>query len=206
MEVTRAEIQTLYERHSHVVFGRCRTLLGNEEEAADAMQEVFIRLLKNADQFRGEASPTTWLYRVSTNLCLNRIRDRKARAAKLAHPDPSAVALPGMSAFQNVDPERRKLVETLLDKVDDETQAIVVHYYVDEMTLNEIAQVLDLSVPTLRKRIQHFQGIARRTLAISPAHTVLWMVLSASAAAAADPLTGDILGALLIKSTPGLWH
>jgi RNA polymerase sigma-70 factor (ECF subfamily) len=185
MQMTRSEIHALYDRYGHVVFHRCRTILGDEQEARDAMQEVFVRLMKNVDQFRGEASPLTWLYRVSTNLCLNRVRDHRARARKLAEPDPSADTLPGMSAFAGIDPERRNLVRSLLDRIDDETRAIVIYYFVDEMTLEEIAALVDLSVPTVRKRIQHFQGVARRTLSLRPAGAgiVLWFLLHPVASA-----------------------
>mgnify|MGYP000024964745 CR=1 FL=1 len=173
MALTRGEIQVLYDRYAHVVSHRCRTLLGNEQEAYDVMQDVFIRLIQSGDQLRGEASPLTWLYRVSTNLCLNRIRDHRSRSRKLAEPDLTATNLPGMSAFSNIDPDRRELVNSLLERVDEETRAVVLYYFVDELTLEEVSALMSLSVPTIRKRIQHFQGVARRTLNLSPASALL---------------------------------
>src|SRR5215475_12227092 len=73
----RAELELLYTRSGAAVERRCRALLGDGEEARDMVQEVFLRAVRHADEFRGEASPTTWLYRITTNLCLNRLRDRK---------------------------------------------------------------------------------------------------------------------------------
>ncbi len=119
-----------------------------------------MRLIKHAEQFRGEASPLTWLYRTSTNLCLNRIRDRRSRARKLAEPDPAATTLPGMGRASGATAEDRHLVATLLDKADDTTRAIVIYYFLDEMTLEEVSRMVGMSVPTIRKRIRGFQRIA----------------------------------------------
>ncbi len=164
MTLDREEIERLYKKHGPMVYRRCRAILGDEEEARDAMQEVFIRLLKNIDAFRGEASPTTWLYRVGTNLCLNRIRDREARSRKLRVPDPSASSRPGMSSGVTYDPEHRALVLSLLNRADEETRRIVVYYFLDELTLDEIATLIQRSVPTVRKRIKNFRALAARHL------------------------------------------
>ncbi len=164
MQLSRTDIQDLYERYAHVVHRRCLSILRDEEDAYDAMQEVFVRLIKHADQFRGEAQPLTWLYRTSTNLCLNRIRDRRSRARKLAEPNPAADTLPGMGAFSRIDPERRHLVASLLEKADESTRAIVLYYFVDEMTLEEVSRIVGVSVPTIRKRIRRFQRIAGKSV------------------------------------------
>ena len=164
MQLSSQQIAGLYDQYGALVYRRCRSLTGNDEDAYDLMQESFMRLVINAESLNGTASPLTWLYRVSTNLCLNRMRDARARAKKLQTPDAAATQLPGMSAFAGIDPERRKLVTSLLLRVDDETRAIVIYYFVDELTLDEIAELVELSVPTVRKRIQHFQGASRRLL------------------------------------------
>lgn len=184
MSLSRTDIQQLYDRYGAMVFRRCRTLVGDEQEAYDLMQEAFLRLITHSEGLRGEASPLTWLYRVSTNLALNRVRDARARAKKLAEPNASATHLPGMAAFQSLDPELRALVLGLLERVEPETRAIVIYYFVDELTLDEIAQLVSLSVPTLRKRIRHFQEVGRRFVEKEAAVSgsilglLLWCLLS----------------------------
>ena len=162
MNLSRADIQALYERYGHIVYRRCLSILRDQEDAYDAMQEVFMRLIKHADQFRGEASPLTWLYRTSTNLCLNRIRDSRARARKLAEPDPAATALPGMGRTSTTAPEDRHLVASLLHEADERTRAIIVYYFLDEMTLEEVSRMVGMSVPTIRKHIRRFQRKASK--------------------------------------------
>lgn len=68
-------IDQLYRRYGPVVLRRARAILGDEEQARDLVQEVFVQVLEKKGGFRGEASPMTWIYRITTNLCLNRLRD-----------------------------------------------------------------------------------------------------------------------------------
>lgn len=182
MTLNTAEIHELYARYGALVYRRCRTLLGNEQEAQELMQEAFLRLLVHAEVLRGEASPLTWLYRVSTNLCLNRMRDARARQRKLDQGVAEAAPVPGQGQGVSSDPELRQLILHLLDKADEETRACVLYYYVDDLTLEEVAELVSLSVPTVRKRLQHFQGVARRTLSLEPAASGAVLLLSGGGA------------------------
>ena len=83
MPPTETEISELYERYAHVVFHRARNILGSDELAQDAVQETFARVIVHWDQFRGESSALTWMYRISTNWSLNQLRNRKGRQQKL---------------------------------------------------------------------------------------------------------------------------
>src|SRR4051812_48023586 len=75
--MNRAELEELYSTAGAAVERRCRALLGDGEEARDMVQEVFLRAVSHGHQFRGDASPLTWLSRISPTLCLTRLRDRK---------------------------------------------------------------------------------------------------------------------------------
>ncbi len=70
------DVEQLYRRYAPMVLRRCRRLLQNEELAVDAMQDVFVRLLTHKDRLHGRY-PSSLLYRMATNVCLNIIRDRK---------------------------------------------------------------------------------------------------------------------------------
>lgn len=164
MQVTQSDIQQLYQQYGPLVYRRCRALVGDEHEAWDLMQEAFVKLVQHRETLRGEASPLTWLYKVTTHLCLNRIRDARARARKLAAPDPAAVLPPGMSGFKQVSPEDAQLLRSLLASTDEETRAIVLCYFEHDMTLEEIGGIVGLSVPTVRKRLTTFQASARQAL------------------------------------------
>lgn len=152
-EPGRSDLRELYQKYGGSVYGRCLYLLKDRAAAEDAMQDVFARALVNLGGFRAEASPLTWLLRIATNHCLNQARSERAgwrerfERQEAARPE-------GHGGPQVM--EKRDQVRELLRRFDPETQAAAVHYHVDEMTLEEVAQVLGRSVPTVRKRLQEF--------------------------------------------------
>jgi RNA polymerase sigma factor (sigma-70 family) len=158
MTFTDAELRDLYVRYASVLHRRCLGILRDPEEAADVVQETFARVLVHHESFRRDASPLTWMYRISTNLCLNRIRDRACRAGKhAAHRDEIA----GSEAVCPEAWEGEATVRRLLEESDAQTRAIVIHLFYDDMTREEAARMAGVSVPTLRKRLNAFLERAR---------------------------------------------
>lgn len=166
MPHARQEIEALYVAHGPYVSRRCRYLLRDPEAARDATQEVFVKALRAYDQFRHESSPLAWLLRIATNHCLNVIAaDRagwKERFRQHVH------HLDEQGLLSGADPERARLVQQLLAKMDPETQAVAIHYHLDEMTQEEIAALLGRSLPTIRKRLKTFERIAKKELGHAP--------------------------------------
>ncbi|MEQ8274473.1 MAG: sigma-70 family RNA polymerase sigma factor [Deltaproteobacteria bacterium] len=159
----RAEIAELYVTYGPMVFTRCRYLLRDEEAARDATQEVFVKVMRSLDGFRQDSALSTWIVRIATNHCLNVIASNKAKWRErfqryMEHMDEGGL-------LAGVDPERARLVQQVLGKVDKETQAVAVHYYVDEMTQQEIADLMGRSLPTVRKRLAKFTRVAKKELA-----------------------------------------
>ncbi len=158
---TRADLRELYEKYGASVYGRCSYLLRDRAKAEDAMQDVFAKALTHYASFRNEASPLTWLVKIATHHCLNLLRaeragwharfEREARARDASDGGPQAF-------------EMRELVLRMLSLVDQETQAVAIHYHVDEMTLEEVAALLGRSVPTIRKRLADFAAICGKEL------------------------------------------
>jgi len=155
----RSLVEALYRQYGFQVERRCRRILGNSDEATDAAQEVFIRLLTKGAEFRGAAEWMTWLYRVATNVCLNRLRDDKNRAALL---DRNADEIrpsspPPPDAERHTD---RRFVLALLQNLDETTQEIVLYHLIDEMSQGEIAELVGLSRVTVNKRLMKFRAHA----------------------------------------------
>jgi RNA polymerase sigma-70 factor, ECF subfamily len=149
----RAWLKELYSKYGGAVFGRCLYLLKNPTAAEDAMQDVFARAMANEASFRGEASPLTWLMKIATHHCLNLMRGDKA-GWKNEYTQQELVRGEAHGGPQAL--EARDVVRRTLSKFDAETQAAVIHYYVDEMTMDEVAALLDRSVPTIRKRLRAY--------------------------------------------------
>lgn len=167
MDFTDAELAALYERYAPVLHHRARRILKNDELARDAVHETFAKVIRNADTFRQQSSPLTWMYRISTNYCLNQIRNRKTRQGKLTHHRDDIVG-PGFSVPDTDDLDAGRVLE-LLDTADEQTRAVVVHTYFDDCTRQEVADLVGISVPTVRKRLHAFLDDARRQLgAVAP--------------------------------------
>ena len=130
------------------------------------MQEVFVRVIAAMNEFRGQSQPSTWLYRITTNLCLNRIRDSRRRRDRLAEAaehgrDPlvPAVAPP---------PEARSALQTVLRQVPEDLAQVAVYYYVDDMDQAEIAALLGVSRRTIGYRLDRFREHAQRIVGEPP--------------------------------------
>ena len=122
------------------------------------MHDVFAKVLLHERQFRAEASQLTWLLKVTTNHCLNVMRG--SRAAWHGQYEQLQV-IRGDSHDGAKEMEVRNHVRRALASVDFETQRAAIHYFLDEMTLEEVAQLLERSVPTIRKRLQQFATAAQ---------------------------------------------
>lgn len=157
----RAWLQELYSRYGGAVYGRCRYLLKNDTAAEDALHDVFARALAHDASFRGEASPLTWLMKIATHHCLNQLRAEAApwRSQYTHFQLAKSEATGGPQALEDRDTVRRSLAG-----LDLETQRAVIHYFVDEMTLEEVAALLSRSVPTIRKRLRTFAERTGETL------------------------------------------
>jgi len=159
----RDAFRQLYERHASHVYGRCRFLLKEEEAARDAVQEVFLRALDHGDEFRHESQPSTWLVRIATNHCLNvlRMQQNKTRRGVAE----GLIEVAGPQALWSADrAERRTVVRELLERIGGEPAQVAVHYFIDEMTQEEIGAAIGRSLPTVRKRLREFLAAAERHL------------------------------------------
>lgn len=148
-------IEMLYERYGPLVHRRARALLGDEQAAWDALQEVFMRALKGRDAFRHEASPTTWLYRITTNYCLNVLRDEARRRDKLQL---RAVERPNVAPLE---PELRLSLVRVLAELPAESCEMAVYAHVDRMSHEEIAALMNVSPRTVGNRLKEFAARAR---------------------------------------------
>jgi RNA polymerase sigma-70 factor (ECF subfamily) len=148
--VRDAELAELFRRYSASVFRRARAILGDGDAAKDATQEVFLRAMNARGELAAVQSPIAWLYRVTTNLCLTRIRDSERRGVLLRQSQPTPVA----TADAPIDVALT--VRALLRDVPEDLQEIAVCYFVDQMSQDEIAELVGLPRRTVSYRLQQF--------------------------------------------------
>jgi RNA polymerase sigma-70 factor (ECF subfamily) len=147
----------LYREYGPAVYRRCLRLLHDREAAQDATQEVFVRLVRNMGRLEGRGDALPWIYRVTTNHCLNVLRDSGRHGEDDLSPE---IESAGRSAA-DILPDRR-LAQELLGRFDPATQAVVVGVFVDGMEREEIAAALGISKRTVSRKLERFLSSSRR--------------------------------------------
>ena len=136
----------LYERAASLVYRRARRMLGDGQAARDVTQEVFLRVLDDFPDVGREPPSVPWLYRVTTNHCLNLLRDGNRRRELLAE-------LPPVEPANAHDMP----LALLLRGVPEHLHEVAAYYFIDEMSQQEIATVLGVSQRTVSTRLQEFR-------------------------------------------------
>lgn len=158
------------------VFAVAFRMLGDRAEAEDLTQEVFVALYHSIGTFRGESRLSTWVYRITKNRCLNRLKFLKRRkVGDLADIDDPAVqkgvADPDTGEGTARDPLRRlhgdrvaRVLEAHIQALPDEQRLLVVLRDVEDMSYEEIADVTGLPLGTVKSRLHRARAELARTL------------------------------------------
>jgi RNA polymerase sigma-70 factor (ECF subfamily) len=152
------DVEALYKKYGPMVLRRCRSLLHDEEKALDAMQDTFVRVLRSADKLTGDA-PSSLLYRVATNVCLNILRAQRVRRESA---DEDALLAAVSSDDVEAISEARHLIDCIFEREDPSTRTMAVLHYVDGLTLEETAARSGLSVSGVRKRLAGLKARSRK--------------------------------------------
>ncbi|MBS2023166.1 MAG: RNA polymerase sigma factor, partial [Deltaproteobacteria bacterium] len=143
-----------------VIYARCRPLLRDEAAAEDAVQEVFMRVLKHLDEAPDDREAILWIHRIATNLCLNQLRDTKKHAQPVGDDLPDQPGERPSGPFANRDLARR-----LIEGAPEKLRAVAYLHFVDGLDQGEVARVLDLSRRTVVSRIGEFLERSRAFIA-----------------------------------------
>ncbi|WP_421382715.1 RNA polymerase sigma factor SigW [Bacillus salacetis] len=164
-----AEVIELYKDK---VFQICFRMLGNRHEAEDIAQEAFIRAYVNIHTFNQKRKFSTWLYRIATNLCIDRIRKKKPDYyldAEVTGTDGltmySQVAAEGQLPEEEVEEmELQAEIQRQILKLPDKYRSVIVLKYIEELSLQEISEILDLPLGTVKTRIHRGREALRKQL------------------------------------------
>jgi len=138
-------------------------MLKNEQSAHDAMHEVFLKIISNQNRLTGEY-PSALLYRIATNVCLNRIRNERKYSLN-EYMD----ILYNTSFFKNQEENNSaiNLLAYILEKEKESTRQIAVMYFVNGMTIKEIAETMKLSISGVHKHLDKLRRKIRNKGEIS---------------------------------------
>lgn len=144
------DVDGYYRQYGPMVLRRCRRLLRDEQKAVDAMQDVFLQLLRHQGRVDGRA-PAALLLQMATNLSLNRLRSEKRRPEDA---DDARVLDIAHSSDLEASSVTRQLLGTIFGRELPSTQTIAVLHLLDGLTLEEVAREVGLSVSGVRKRLR----------------------------------------------------
>ncbi len=139
--ITPASVDELYKRYAPQAYRRARRVLGNDAEAHEVVQDVFVSLLEKPEQYKGMSQLTTFMYSVVTHACLNRMRNQRNRLRLVRESLPTL----GETTDRTLTPETRMVLRSVLSRLPEELAAAAVYYHLDGMTHDEIARVMQCS-------------------------------------------------------------
>ncbi|WP_242539847.1 RNA polymerase sigma factor [Trinickia mobilis] len=169
----RAAFELLMRRHNRRLYRLARATLRNDAEAEDALQDAYMSAYRSIGQFRGDAALLTWLSRLVLNECFGRLRreTRRQNVFPIVDLNPHA-DVDAMSANDSDSPDKaaaraevRALLERKLDELPEAFRVVFVLRSVEEMSVEETAQCLDIPEATVRSRHFRAKGLLRESLA-----------------------------------------
>ena len=165
--------ELLVQKHRRAILNLIFRFTGSAHEAEDLAQEVFLRVYRALPGFKFQARFTTWVYRITFNLCM-RERSRRARRETRSldlekeggGKELDFLPDPGPPVHDNLERvELRKAVQDAVAALPAEQRAAVILHRFHELSYEEIARVLDLSVPAVKSRLHRARGALRKLLA-----------------------------------------
>lgn len=154
-----AELVTEYKDK---LFNVAYRMLGNRQEAEDVVQESFLRVYSNIGQYDANYKLSTWIYRITTNLCIDRLRKKKVAVDSL---DEEFTENEGQTLYDRLSSreptpeeaaliqETQAVVQYAIDQLPPAYRAAIVLRYIHDLSMQEISDILQIPVPTVKTRL-----------------------------------------------------
>jgi RNA polymerase sigma-70 factor (ECF subfamily) len=170
-----AAFRLIMQRNNRRLFRVARSILGDDAEAEDVVQDTYLRAFTHLDGFRGEAQLSTWLTRIAVNEALGRLRQRRPTVdlktidTMNEQGEARVIVLP--SARQGHDPEAaaaraevRRLLEQAVDRLPEPFRIVFVLRDIEELSVDETASHLGIRPETVKTRLHRARRLLRRSL------------------------------------------
>lgn len=163
------EIVTLFQ---HRLYHVCFRMLSNRQEAEDIAQEAFVRAYMNIHTFDQKRKFSTWLFRIATNLCIDRIRKKKPDY----YLDANVPGTEGLTMYSQIAAdeelpedvvermETQERIQYEISRLPDKYRTVIVLRYLEELPLKEISDILELPLGTVKTRIHRGRGVLRKQM------------------------------------------
>jgi RNA polymerase sigma-70 factor (ECF subfamily) len=169
-----AAFEELVKRYEHKVYNIAYRMLSNEEEAKDALQDTFIRAYRFIKKFKGDSSFYTWLYRITTNVCLTRLKRRQGKdnvTVSLDEPvqdeEDMIRELPDVKHTPEILFERKQTqqaIQTAISELPSDYRSVVVLRDLQGLSNKEVSKALQLSIAAVKSRLHRGRVFLRKKL------------------------------------------
>ncbi|MVO99969.1 MULTISPECIES: RNA polymerase sigma factor SigW [Paenibacillus] len=168
----RGAFEELVNLYKDKIFHLAYRMLGNKQEAEDAVQDTFLRVYNNLDRYDENQKFSTWIFRIGTNLCIDRLRKRKPTYSLDAEmPDSDGNDFYAMLASKDNLPvdqiilsETQQVIRRAIDTLPEKYKSVVILRYLHDMSLQEIGDVLKMPVTTVKTRVHRGREYLRKKL------------------------------------------
>ncbi|RWM71506.1 MAG: RNA polymerase sigma factor [Mesorhizobium sp.] len=161
--------RTIVKMHNQRLYRIARSVVRNDSEAEDIVQEAYVRAFAQLGDFRGESSLATWLSRIVINEALGRLRKRRRTVAMPQNLQAEIIKFP---LNPSDDPERMmaqrqilELVERATDRLPDVYRTVFVARVIEGLSIDETAELLDVRPETVKTRLHRARALVRKALA-----------------------------------------
>ncbi|RWF73923.1 MAG: RNA polymerase sigma factor [Mesorhizobium sp.] len=160
--------RTIIKMHNQRLYRIARSVVRNDSEAEDIVQEAYVRAFAQLGDFRGESSLATWLSRIVINEALGRLRKRRRTVAMPQSLQAEIIKFP---LNPSDDPERTmaqrqilELVERATDRLPDVYRTVFVARVIEGLSIDETAELLDVRPETVKTRLHRARALVRKAL------------------------------------------
>ena len=164
----QAALEALLAIHEKKMYAICLRMFKHREDAQDCLQEAMLRVFRSLKSFKRESALSTWIYRLTTNTCLDELRRRKSRPS---------VSMDGlmetgwMPADEGDGPdeayikrERRSAVHAAIEELPDDMRAVIVLRDIEGFSYDEVSQITGVNVGTVKSRISRGRARLREVM------------------------------------------
>lgn len=167
--------ETIVYQYEKKVYNIAYRMFGNEHDAYDASQEVFIKIYQKLSQFKFDSAFSTWLHRLATNTCIDLYRKRKRQTKDQFSIDKEIYTKESTVTFDIEDdsgtPEEKVVqsetvneVRTAINQLKEDHKAVLILRDINQMSYQEVADILDVSVGTVKSRINRARNALKEKI------------------------------------------
>jgi RNA polymerase sigma-70 factor, ECF subfamily len=169
----RRAFSELVDMYKDKIYYLAYRMLNNVQESEDVVQETFLRVFKNLDRYDEKQKFSTWIYRIATNLSIDQLRKRKAAYSLDAGMAADGEGTDYYSTLASTDPtpesqliltETQRTIRRAIDQLPEKYKSVVILRYMHDMSLQEISEVLDMPVTTVKTRVHRGREYLRKRL------------------------------------------